>query len=570
MSKILIIEDEENTSSIIATFLSDEGHECIEAPDGLKGIELAEQVLPDLIICDVQMPGLNGLAVLEKLSSIPITADIPFIFLTGNTSPEDIRRGMTFGADDYLCKPFNGDDLVNAVNARLKKNQAQKEKRKEAVEQTRQEVTRVISHDTLTGLPNHLALPKAFTMIADSNTKNCGIGMLLIGIDRLRHVNETFGRAGGDHVVVGVTERIRGSMRHSDSLFRGESDTFIILIPNLKRQDDLQELVRRIFRGMSSHFEFDKKELHITVSMGGSFCPPGSLNWRMVLDQAQLAQRYARDSGGNGFQCYNPDMKKLALDRLTLEGYLAKAKDRNEFYVVYQAKADAVTNRIEGMEALLRWKHSELGNVPPGQFVPIAEDNGLILQIGEWILETACRRTKKWKDDGFGALKVAINVSGRQLEPQNLPAVVEKVLHETKLPPECLELEVTESVLVKNPSAAAAQLTILKSKGITIAIDDFGTGYSSLNYLRQFPVDTLKLDQAFVRNIGANASDLEIVSTIIKMAHNLKLKVVAEGVETRDQLTCLQILGCDQYQGYLLSKPIEVEAFNQFLAERKD
>ncbi len=565
MIKILVIEDDPETRDVIATILRDENYECVEAWNGELGIELAKKNIPDLVICDIQMPKMDGFEVLSRLASDPETDDIPFIFLTGNTSHDDIRKGMKIGADDYLVKPFKVEDLLDAVRTRLRKKETILKKYQMAIEETKKEFARVAHVDPITSLPNKLAFNEEYQKVLRRNNPDKGIGVLLIGIDRMTNVNEAFGHFGGNFILQEVKTRIAKCLAPEHMLFRGDYDFFIVLIPDLEKQTDSEELIRKIRTELRSLFHYENQEIHITISIGGGFYPPQTSDANLGLAQAEMAIHSVRYNGGNGYQFYDPEMKKFAYDRLTLESALARAAERKEFMVYFQAQIDMKSGLIKGMEALMRWKNPEFGMVSPNQFIPIAEANGMIVQMGEWILKAACSKAIEWHSHGHKKLKLAVNVSGKQLEPENLTFIVDKVLKETGFPPYLLELEITESVLIKNPESTARQIADLKRKGVMIAIDDFGSGYSSLSYLRQFAIDTLKLDHSFVKNLPVNPSDVEIASAVIKMAHSLKLGIVAEGIETPEQHECLLNLGCDEWQGFLHSQPVPPDSFLKLL-----
>ncbi len=561
MIKILVIEDDPETRDVIATILRDENFECTEAWNGELGIEIAKKTIPDLIICDIQMPKMDGFEVLTRLASDPETDDIPFIFLTGNTSHDDIRKGMKIGADDYLVKPFKVEDLLDAVRTRIRKKETILKKYQMAIEETKKEFARAAHLDPITSLPNKLAFSEELHKSMNKNDSGLGMGVLLIGIDRMTNVNEAFGHFGGNFILQEVKVRILRCLTGDQLLFRGDYDFFIVLIPNLKQQTDAEDLIKKIRNELRSLFRYENQEIHITVSVGCGFYPSQCVDANVGIAQAEMAIHSVRYNGGNGFQFYDPDMKKFAYDQLTLESALARAAERKEFMVYFQAQLDMKTGAIKGMEALMRWKNPEFGMVSPNQFIPIAEANGMIIPMGEWILKAACAKAMEWHEMGHKKLKLAVNVSGRQLEPENLTLVVDKILKETGYPPYLLELEITESVLIKNPESTSRQIADLKRKGVMIAIDDFGSGYSSLSYLRQFAIDTLKLDHSFVKNLPVNPSDVEIASAVIRMAHSLKLGIVAEGIETKDQHECLKSLGCDEWQGFLHSPPVPAEEF---------
>jgi EAL domain-containing protein (putative c-di-GMP-specific phosphodiesterase class I) len=329
------------------------------------------------------------------------------------------------------------------------------------------------------------------------------------------------------------------------------------------------EIVQRVMDSVAQPVMLGTKEFFVTCSIGVAVYPSEGTPADSLIEHADIAMYSAKKMGRNNFQFYTPAMNEESLERVRIESALRNALERNEFVLHYQPQVDLKTGQIVGMEALIRWKHPELGMVPPGRFIGIAEETGLIVQIGAWVMRTACAQNKAWQDAGLGRLRVAVNLSARQFGAADLVASLESVLADTMLDPDCLEIELTESLFMSEVTPAVDLLHRMKSLGVNLSIDDFGTGYSSLSYLSRFPIDVLKIDRSFVADITSDANDAAIVTSIIALAHNLKLAVIAEGVETLEQLDYLRSHGCDEMQGYFFSKPLAAEEFEQLLVQRK-
>jgi diguanylate cyclase (GGDEF)-like protein len=392
--------------------------------------------------------------------------------------------------------------------------------------------------------------------------------MVFISLDRFRKVTDTLGHAQGYLLLQQIATRLANCVPEGATVARFEGDEFALLA----RTDGAEypvELISRINEAMKLPFALDGHELFITVSIGISLYPDDGEDAPTLLKNAGAALHRAKEQGGNNYQFYTADLNAKALKRLTLENDLRRALERSEFEVHYQPLVDISTGVVVGMEALVRWQHPELGFLSPAEFIPLAEDTGLIMPLGEWVLRTACAQCSAWHSEGLAPLTVAVNLSAHQFQQLNLSEVVVRVLRETGLSPLSLELELTESSIMKNAESAVKTLGELKEMGISIAVDDFGTGYSSLGYLKRLPIDKLKIDQTFVRDVTTDPNDASLVMAIIALAHNLRLKVLAEGVETEEQLRFLHLLRCDEWQGYLYSKPLPAEAFRQFLIDRR-
>lgn len=380
----------------------------------------------------------------------------------------------------------------------------------------------------------------------------------------LEHVEVAVRRALNHHSLLQeVAKRLKKCSRKGATIARFEGDEFALLLTQIGIEN-VVEITNNIFESLKLPFVVEEHEIFITASIGISLSPDDGKDTHTLLKNAGTALSRSKEQGGNSCQFYTADMHSKALKRLALENNLRRALERSEFEVYYQPKIDTNTRQIVGMEALVRWRHPELGLVLPMEFIPLAEDTGLIVPIGEWVLRTACAQSNLWQNEGFD-LHVAVNLSARHFQQQNLAETIIGIIKETGLNPCRLNLEITESSIIKNTESAVKTLGELKKVGIKISIDDFGTGYSSLGYLKRLPIDVLKIDKSFIRDVTTSPDDMALVMAIIMLAHNLRLKIVAEGVETEEQLDLLHRLGCDEWQGYLYSKPVSVENFKKLL-----
>jgi diguanylate cyclase (GGDEF)-like protein/PAS domain S-box-containing protein len=423
-------------------------------------------------------------------------------------------------------------------------------------------------HDTLTGLPNRVSFEERLTeALTRGESSQQPLAVMFLSLDRFKKFNDTLGHIVGDQLLRSVAGRLSAVMHEGDAIARFASDEFAFLLTRILTANDAAEMAQNFQQILDTPFEIDGQELYVTASIGIGLYPHDATDAQDLLKNAGAALYRAKQQGGSNFQFYTADMNERALQRLSLENKMRWALERNEFKVYYQPQVSVDTGQIVGMEALVRWQHPEMGLVSPSEFIPLAEDTGLIGAIGEWVLRTACAQTKTWHDFGFPNLHVAVNLSPRQFQQPDLLLMIAKTLNETGLKADCLELEVTEGSVMKNTESAISTLRELKAMGIKISIDDFGSGYSSLSYLKNLPIDALKIDQSFVRDMSTDPNDAAIVMAIIQLAHSLKLKVTAEGVENDDQLRFLRLLRCDDMQGYLFCKPIPVEGFEQLLLE---
>ncbi|WP_328812263.1 putative bifunctional diguanylate cyclase/phosphodiesterase [Paradesulfitobacterium ferrireducens] len=426
-------------------------------------------------------------------------------------------------------------------------------------------------HDFLTGLPNRILfndrLTQALAQARRRKRKRQKVAVLLLDMDRFKLINDSLGHTIGDKLLHAVSRRLKGSLREGDTIARQGGDEFIILLPEVSQEKDAVIVAQKILEVLAEPFTLDTHEVYITASIGISLYPGDGDNSESLIKHADTAMNHAKKLGRNNYQFFTASLNIAANERLTLENKLRKAIEREEFVLYYQPQICLNTGKVIGTEALLRWQQPDGNVLAPGQFIPIAEETGLIVPIGEWVLRTACTQGKAWQMQGLPPHRLAVNLSARQFHQPNLVAMVSDILGETGLDPCWLTLEITESIAMDDVKYTVEILKELKQMGIRLAIDDFGTGFSSLIYLKRFPIDTLKIDKAFVGDIGTEGG--EIVTSIILLAQNLNLKVIAEGVETREQCAFLQQHRCDEMQGYLFSRPLPAAKFELMMREGK-
>ncbi|MBD1923983.1 PAS domain S-box protein [Microcoleus sp. FACHB-831] len=414
-------------------------------------------------------------------------------------------------------------------------------------------------HDLLTGLPNRtLFNERVFTALTSARSSNSSLAVMFLDLDRFKIINDTLGHAIGDQLLQGVSERLKYCLREGDTFARWGGDEFTLLLPQINDAEDAAKIAQRILEALKPAFNLEGHELYISSSIGIALYPQDGGDVQTLLRNADAALYRAKEHGRNNYRFYLPSMNSQASELLALENQLHQALEREEFVVYYQPQVNVKTGEITGMEALVRWQHPELGLVAPGTFIPLAEANGLIVPIGEWVLRTACAQNKAWQDAGFPPVRVAVNLSARQFQQPTLVAMVGQVLAETGLEARFLELEITETTIMQNVEFARTMLSDLQAMGVHISMDDFGTGYSSLSYLKKFPFHTIKIDQSFIRELTSAPQDTAIISAVNTLGYGLNLRVVAEGVETHEQLQLLRSLQCDEMQGYLFSRSLSV------------
>ncbi len=426
------------------------------------------------------------------------------------------------------------------------------------------------THDALTSLPNRTLLADRLSQaLAHAKRTERQVALLFLDLDRFKDVNDSFGHALGDALLQTVAERLQSSVREGDTVARQGGDEFLILLSDIERVEDIEFVAVKILHALAKPFHIDGRELFVSGSIGASVYPADGADLETLLKHADTAMYRTKEEGGSGFRLYAREMSQRAIERIKMAGALRRALEQQQFELFYQPKVELQGGKIVGSEALIRWRHPDLGLVLPSRFIPMAEETGLIHAIGSWALKTACSQSKAWQEEGLTPFDVAVNLSAKQLKRGNLVKLVDEILRDTGLEGRYLELEITETMVMHDPERFIPILEALKELGVKLSVDDFGTGYSSLSYLKRLPFDRLKIDQSFVRDIATDANDAVIVQTVISLGHTLGLKVIAEGVETLEQLTFLCRHRCDDMQGYYSSRPVPAEQFGRLLRENR-
>jgi diguanylate cyclase (GGDEF)-like protein len=429
-----------------------------------------------------------------------------------------------------------------------------------------EEMTHSVEHDFLTGLPNRILLNDRISQaIATAPRHQRQVAVLFLDLDGFKHINDSLGHGVGDKLLQSIAARLVECVRDSDTVSRQGGDEFVVLLSEAEQWEDAAIVARRMLQAVAEPHLIDRHDLHVTTSIGVSVFPDDGGDAETLIKNADTAMYQAKANGRQSFQFFKPAMNVRAVERQSIEENLRRAIERQEFVLHYQPKINLRTGLITGAEALIRWIHPTRGLVLPGQFIPIAEDCGLIRPIGGWVLREACQQAKAWADAGLPTASMAVNVSAMELRDESYVESLLAALDETGMDPKLLELELTESVLMTHAESAASILVTLREQGVQVAIDDFGTGFSSLSYLRKFPIDALKIDQSFVSQVTSAGDETSIVAAVISMARSLQLRVVGEGVETVDQLRFLQAQDCDEVQGYYFSRPVPHGEFAELL-----
>lgn len=569
--RILIIDDEPAIRGLLQKTLRG-SFQCTALSSAEEALALLATENFELVLSDIKMGGMSGLEMIPKV--LDLAPETVVVMITAEQTAESAIEALRVGAFDYITKPFDLQHVEAAVHRALEHHSLLESKRlhenhlEELVRQRTAELNHLSYHDALTDLPNRVLFEDRVAQ-ALSSTQRTGqtLCVIFLSIDRFKKIGDTLGHAIGYQLIRKVARRLIGCVHEGETVARFEGDDFALLLTQIGGTEEVVDIAQCIREALGVPFTVDGHELFITISLGISLFPDDGTDATSLLKNAGAALQRAKEQGGDNYQFYTPDMNARALKRLTLENNLRRALERHEFETYYQPKINTSTGRISGMEALVRWRHPEMGILSPAEFIPVAEDTGLIVPLGEWVLRAACAQCKSWQDEGFTSLSVAVNLSARHFQQQNLAATVIAALRDTGLEPSDLELELTESSIMKEPESAVRTLGELKAMGINISVDDFGTGFSSLSYLKRLPLHILKIDQSFVRDVTTDPDDAALVMAIVTLAHNLRLKVIAEGVETKEQLRFLSQLGCDEWQGYLFSRPVPAGAFRHLLAE---
>lgn len=434
--------------------------------------------------------------------------------------------------------------------------------------QNEERLQHMAHYDVLTNLPNRsLMFDRLNQVLRMARRYRHTVSVMLLDLDRFKEVNDTLGHHVGDRLLIEVSQRLVGYVRESDTVARLGGDEFLIILPEVRNPNNAVQVAQKFIDLLSAPFEFDGNDVYISVSIGIAMYPGDGEETHQLVKNADTAMYHAKAQGKNNFKFFTEDINKSTIERFLLETRFRRALEKLEFQLNYQPKVDIRTGSIIGMEALLRWYHPEQGHIDPRLFIPLAEETGLIVQLGEWVIREACRQIKRWQDEGLPHLRVSVNISARHFHRKDLAELIVDIIKETGLASKYLMLEITESMIMENVDEAIMALKKFKNMGISTSIDDFGTGYSSLNYLKRFSIDELKIDGSFIKDIEGNSDNRKVISAIIALAHSLNLSVVAEGVETKSQLDFLTDNGCDEIQGYYFSKPLSSEAFKNLIQQ---
>jgi diguanylate cyclase (GGDEF)-like protein len=562
---VMIVDDEPIMIDVVQAFLEEAGYtRFITTEDSTMALDMLQKQRPDIVLMDLIMPGKTGFELLAEIRADEALRFMPVIVLTAANDAETKLRVLELGATDFLSKPVDPSEL----RLRLRNALAFKAYQDQ-----------LAYYDALTGLPNRqMFMERLAWTLRLAKRHNKQSALLQIGLDRFKQINDSLGHEVGDKVLKSVAERMTSILRESDtvsmlsqpeesvSLSRLAGDEFVVLLPEIQSAEDASILSRRLLNSMHQPLLLAGHELFVSISVGITLYPQDGSNSADLLTNVDLAMGQAKLHGRNTYAFASPETNARSFQRLTMETALRKAIENDGLELHFQPKVDLATCRIKGAETLLRWEHPELGRISPARFIPLAEETGLILQLGEQVLRRACHKAVQWQQQGLG-IPIAVNVSSLQFKRGDMPAIIQEALQESGLEPTNLIIELTESLLMDNAQQNLDMMHAIRKLGVRLSMDDFGTGYSSLAYLKRFPLNELKIDQAFIRDLPHDAGGSAIVASVIDMAHGLGLDVTAEGVETMAQLEFLKYHGCDLFQGYLFSRPIPHAEFSSLLAK---
>ena len=562
--RLLMIEDNPDDEALILRAIRKGGfnveHVRVDNPDDLFTVLKNREW--DIVLSDYQMPEFNGLAALKIVKQR--SKDLPFIVVSGTIGEEVAVEAMRSGAQDYLMK----DNLTRLVPA-IRRELADADERR-ALREAQQTLRHQAYHDILTGLPNRWLLRDRMEQaLKYVRQKKSGLAVMFLDLDRFKNLNDTLGHSTGDYLLRAVSERLNLILNDRDTLARLGGDDFVVMLMDILDAEQAAAAADLLLTALHEPFVVDNKEIYIGASIGIALHPANGDEFDVLIKNAESAMYYAKDQGRNNYQFFSQEIQAATADRFAIENELRGAIRASELRLYYQPQFTLRDGRITGLEALVRWEHPQRGMTPPDKFIPVAEESGLIIPLGEWVLRQAAEDSMKIRNAGCKLQRLAINLSARQLYHQDTLDMLRELVSRRDLGTEVLEIEITESGIMQNPEQAVANLTAIREMGIGIAIDDFGTGYSSLAYLKRFPINILKIDRSFIRDITLDQDDTTIVKTILAMAEALNLRVIAEGVETREQYDFLAELGCAEGQGYIFAKPMPCEDLISFFRQRQ-
>jgi len=597
---VLIVDDSKVIRSAIREILELGNIQVTEASNGKDALELVYNNAPDLVLLDVVMPGMDGISVLKTLRKSYSKSQLPIILVTSLGSSSEIVQALDFGANDYITKPVDFDVLWARVSnqlmqkqtaeyLRLAQNNLEKQIKQRTAElnssnqQLKKEIeVRLLaegqlqqqaSYDELTGLPNRsLAKDRLYQTLLKSKRHKLQPCLAFLDLDNFKYINDTFGHAAGDELLREASRRLTECARESDTVARLGGDEFLLILEDDRsdkqqsRETGLRHIGERIIESFSKPFIIEGHELSVTASLGFAIYPKDGDDSNKLMRHADVAMYRSKNEGKNTFCFYSPEMSAKARMRMDVELELRQAIENKEFTLHYQPIVDPRSRRIVKAEALLRWDCEKLGMITPDYFIPIAEETGLIVAIGEWVIETACKQVKQWRDCGWNDMCITVNVSARQFQSKSsLVDTIKRSLKENDLSSDAIQLELTEGVLMKETDSSVESMAQIEEMGIKLLLDDFGTGYASLSYLQRYNFDSIKIDRSYISNILISKQDEKLVKAVIAMAKSLGMSVVSEGVESKGQLDFLIKENCDFIQGYYFSKPLPGDKFYALL-----
>ncbi|MEA5549839.1 EAL domain-containing protein [Anabaena cylindrica UHCC 0172] len=571
---ILIVDDVLENIRLLSSILERNGYQTRKALSGTMALTATVAAPPSLILLDIRMPDMSGYQVCQELKSNPQTAHIPIIFLSAADDVADKVQAFQVGGADYITKPFHIDEVLARVQHQLTIIKAQQticdlnaqleervRERTQQLEIANSQLVEMAFQDPLTKLPNRALLMERLWQAIKEKESNPDyqFSVFYLDCDRFKIINDSLGHPVGDELLIAVSQRLKSLLHPEDVLARLGGDEFVLLLTRLSDPVTVIHIAEEISSHFAHPFYLQEREVFLSFSIGivadcSTYSEPDAL-----LRDADIAMYQAKSAGKDKYEIFAPAMHQTACERLQMETDLRKAIQQKEFVLNYQPIINLATGKIIGAEALIRWNHPTQGCISPVQFIPIAEETGLILKLGHWVLKEACYQLRLWQQKQIVDLSftISVNISAYQFSQSNLVEQIDNILVESQLSPECLKLEITETAIMENFASAANIISNLRERHIQLSIDDFGTGYSSLSYLHYFPVDNLKIDRSFIRYLTKNSDSLGLVTAIIQIAKTMGMTLIAEGIETSEQLSQLQLLHCHFGQGYFFSKPLD-------------
>ena len=558
------------------------------ALQGEEGVERVRRALREerpyaMAFIDMRMPpGWDGLETIQRLWALDPHVQVVICSAHSDYDWTEVVTRLEH-SDKLLVikKPFEPIEVLQCANAltrkweneRILRRQVEQlelvvEARTQGLEAANRQLRHLASHDALTGLPNRVLLDDRLAQaVAHAERDGQAFAVAMLDLDRFKLVNDSFGHRAGDELIKEVAHRLAAIARSTDTVARLGGDEFLFIMDRIEQRAEAEQIARRAVEVLQAPIPLAGVDIHTSASIGIALFPDDGKSVEALIANADAAMYCAKQRGRNNIQHYAPGMNAVTQEKVKLESDLHEALALGQFELHYQPKVDTVSGAIHGAEALVRWRHPERGLVPPGEFIPLAEECGLIDAIGEWVVRESCRQARAWQHEGLPHLRVAVNLSAFQFRHGNLLQMIRAALSAADLDPRCLEVEITESALMSDPEESVSILEQLSRMGVVVSVDDFGTGYSSMSYLRRFPIDKLKIDRGFIGELLSRPDDASIVKAIVSLAHSLHLKVVAEGVETSEQLEFLRSLGCDQYQGFCFSPAVPASQFTELMRQ---